>query len=331
MRPSPTTVEHIAPKTTNLSDSRMTRQRHRGKDIHGILLFDKPTGLTSNRALQIAKRIYQAAKAGHTGSLDPLATGMLPICFGAATRVSSFLLDANKSYCVTAQLGVATDSGDSEGQITTTAAVPPLDEAAVRSALACYLGNTEQVPPMHSALKHKGKRLYELARAGVEVAREARPVRIDAIELEALDASALRFTVTCSKGTYVRTLVEDIAKDLGTLAHVTALRRTKVEPFDPDGMISLETLEETEAEGPAALQALLKPVDSPLQQMPRIDLQEDACARLCQGQAVSAEAGWPLARVRLYDPECAFFGIGEIDASGHLVPRRIFPGLSSWN
>lgn len=309
----------------------MARHRHGKKDVHGILLLDKPTGLTSNRALQIAKRIYQAAKAGHTGSLDPLATGMLPICFGAATRVSSFLLEANKSYRVAARLGIATDSGDSEGRITATADVPPLDESEVRSVLANYLGRTEQIPPMHSALKHEGKRLYELARAGVEVAREARSVDIDAIELEALEATEIRFSVRCSKGTYVRTLAEDIARDLGTLAHVTALRRTKVEPFVADGMVSLDTLEATETEGAAALQALLQPVDSPLYTMPRIDLQEEACARLCNGQPVPAESGWPATRVRLYDPGCAFFGIGEIDSTGRLLPRRIFPGLSAWN
>ena len=309
----------------------MTRRRRQGKNIHGILLLDKPTGLTSNRALQMTKRILQAAKAGHTGSLDPLATGMLPICFGAATRVSSFLLGANKSYHVTARLGVSTASGDSEGEITSTVAVPPLDLPSVRSALAGYLGKTEQIPPMHSALKHEGQRLYELARAGIEVERAARPVEIEAIDLESLELPELRFSVSCSKGTYIRTLVEDIARDLGTIGHVTALRRTTVEPFDAEEMITLEALESKESEGPSALQALLKPVDSPLQHMPRADLSEEHCARLCQGQAVPADSGWAATRVRLYDPESAFFGIGEIDTTGRLLPRRIFPGLSSWN
>ena len=308
----------------------MQRKRDRGRDVHGILLLDKPVGQTSNQVLQSTKRLYGAAKAGHTGSLDPLATGMLPICFGAATRISAFLLEARKSYAVTAKLGEATDSGDSEGVVIAQTGQPDLDTANVRKTLERFLGESEQIPPMHSALKHQGQRLYQLARQGIEVQRPPRSVHITAIELLAYDRSELQFTVTCSKGTYVRTLVEDIAKEMGTLGHVVGLRRTAVEPYQEQDMVSTETLEECEAEGLARLDGLLKPVDSPLAQWPRLVLQEEFCARLNHGQPVPVMPDWPTGWVRLYDPAEAFFGIGEVEPSGQLVPRRIFPGLSSW-
>ncbi len=309
----------------------MPRKHVRGRDLHGILLLDKPGGQTSNRALQSVKRLFQAAKAGHTGSLDPLATGLLPICFGAATRVSSFLLESTKSYTVTAKLGESTDSGDSHGVLVSEQAPPELEEAGVRDVLARHLGEISQIPPMHSALKHQGQRLYKLARRGIEVERQSRSVRIEAIELLSYQPPELRFTVTCSKGTYVRTLVEDIAKDMGSIGHVTALRRTAVGAFQETDMISIETLEARAAEGLERLDALLRPVDSPLSQWPRLVVQNELCGRLSQGQAVPAEPGWPRSWVRLYDPDEVFFGIGEVESAGRLVPRRIFPGLSSWN
>jgi len=277
------------------------------------------------------KRLFRAAKAGHTGSLDPLATGMLPICFGAATRVSSFLLGARKSYAVTAKLGEATDSGDAEGTITEQAGRPDLDTASVRRILEGFVGDSEQVPPMHSALKHQGRRLYELARQGIEVERPLRPVHIVAIELSAYDRSELQFTVTCSKGTYIRTLVEDIAKEMGTLGHVVALRRTAVEPFQEPDMVAIQTLEACHAEGLERLDELLRPVDSPLIQWPRLVLQEELCGRLNHGQAVPAMPDWPTGWVRLYNGDDVLFGLGEVGSAGQLVPRRIFPGLSSWN
>ena len=301
------------------------------RNIHGILLLDKPSGPTSNRVLQRVKRLFRAAKAGHTGSLDPLATGMLPICFGAATRVSSFLLGARKSYTVLAKLGEATDSGDSEGALIAQQDPLTLSLATVRTTLADFLGEIDQVPPMYSALKHQGRRLYELARQGIEVERPPRSVQIVAIELLAYDWPSLEFTVTCSKGTYIRTLVEDIAKELGTIGHVIGLRRTAVEPFQEPDMVSIQTLEARAADGLDRLDEVLRPIDSALTQWPRLVVQDELCGRLSNGQAVPAERDWPRSWVRLYDPEEVFFGIGEVESEGRLVPRRIFPGLSSWS
>lgn len=308
----------------------MARRRDRGRAVHGILLLDKPTGLSSNQALQRAKRLYGAAKAGHTGSLDPLATGMLPVCFGAATRVSSYLLDAGKRYAVVARLGQATDTADAEGVVIKETAQPEIGEADFERVLGQFLGDSEQIPPMHSALKHQGRRLYELAREGVEVERAPRAVRISEIQMQSYTWPKLEFTVSCSKGTYVRTLVEDIARELGTVGHVAGLRRTTVEPFPEVDMVTFEALEETAEGGQAGLDALLQPVDSPLAAWPRVLVQSELCDRLTHGQSVGALPEWPRSLVRLYDPEEAFFGIGEVEAEGRLVPRRIFPGLSSW-
>ena len=309
----------------------MTKRRSRGKDVHGILLLDKPLGRTSNGTLQDAKRLYDATKAGHTGSLDPLATGMLPICFGAATRISSYLLDAGKSYCVTARLGEATASGDAETSVVESQPVPILDDSRIGAVLDGYLGQTRQTPPMHSALRHAGRRLYKLARKGIEVPREARVIQIGQIALEVWEPPKLRFSVTCSKGTYIRTLVEDIARDLGTVAHTAALRRTAVGPYREHQMVTLESLERSGEGGQETLQELLQPVDSALRQIPRVDLTEDLCARLRHGQSIPADSDWPLSSVRLYDPKRVFFGIGEITATRRLIPRRIFPGLTSWS
>jgi len=310
----------------------MPRKRNKGRDINGFLLLDKPLGLSSNQALQSVKRLFEAAKAGHTGSLDPLATGMLPICFGAATKVSSFLLNARKTYRVTGRLGIATDSGDAEGEIIAENDSKPCpDEVAVTDALATFQGDIEQIPPMYSALKHQGKRLYELARSGIEVERQARSVNISALHLVRYAWPELELMVTCSKGTYIRTLVEDIAKALGTVGHVTALRRTVVEPFAQEQMVSLAAVREMAEAGPASLKAVLLPVDSALTGWPRLVLQEDLCGDLSHGRAVEAEPDWPRSWVRLYSSEEVFFGIGEVRPHGQLVPRRIFPALSSWS
>ena len=309
----------------------MPDQHDHKRDIHGILLLDKPSGPTSNRVLQRVKRLFRAVKAGHTGSLDPLATGMLPICFGAATRISSFLLGARKTYTVSAKLGEATDSGDSDGVLIAQQDPLTLSAATVRRTLAEFLGETDQVPPMYSALKHQGRRLYALARQGIEVERSPRSVQIAAIELLAYDWPGLQFTVTCSKGTYIRTLVEDIARELGTIGHVVGLRRTAVEPFQEPDMVSIQTLEARAADGLERLDAVLRPVDSALTQWPRLVVQNELCGRLSNGQAVPAERDWPRSWVRLYDQEEVFFGIGEVESEGRLVPRRIFPGLSSWS
>lgn len=301
----------------------MARQRAKGRDVRGILLLDKPGGMTSNAALQRVKRMFDAAKAGHTGSLDPLATGMLPICFGAATKLSGYLLEARKTYAVVAAFGAATDTGDSDGEIVERSDAPPPDRDRVVRALASFLGDSEQVPPMYSALKRGGRPLYELARRGIDVERAARHVRIDAIELKSYRWPECRFDVTCSKGTYVRTLVADIAIALGTLGHVTGLRRLAVEPFDSDAMVDLDVLERAAANGFDALDGFLLPVDSPLAGWPRVDLDAARADRLAHGQRVPAEPDWPRGVVRV-DTGSGFLGIGEVLPEGELVSRRLF-------
>jgi tRNA pseudouridine55 synthase len=303
--------------------SSMPKTKARGRDVRGILLLDKPGGITSNQALQRAKRLFQAAKAGHTGSLDPLATGMLPICFGAATKLSGYLLDARKTYAVVAELGASTDTGDADGQIVQRTDAPPPDPQRVVAVLEEFLGAMDQVPPMYSALKRGGRPLYELARQGMEVEREPRRVRIEAITLESYRWPELRFKVTCSKGTYVRTLVADIAVALGTLGHVTGLRRLAVEPFREAGMVAFDALERAAAEGFEALEALLLPVDSPLAGWPGVMLDAPQAERLAHGQRVRADPSWPRGLVRL-DAEGIFFGVGEVLSEGELVSRKLF-------
>lgn len=293
--------------------------------IDGILILDKPAGVTSNGALQRVKRLYQAQKAGHTGSLDPLATGMLPVCLGQATKISQYLLSARKRYRVVTELGVATDTGDADGTVTRTLPVPPLTQEAVEQALGAFVGEIDQVPPMYSALKHKGERLYALARRGEEVARPPRRVTIVEIDLLEFSGSRVTFTVTCSKGTYVRSLVEDLGVSLQTVAHVVALRRLSVQPFPAESMHTLAALEARADEGLSRLDAVLLPLDRGIDHWPRLDLPAVVCARLAQGQRVPAQADWPQTQVRVYGPGGDFIGIAEI-AAGELAPRRIFPG-----
>lgn len=295
------------------------------RSVNGILLLDKPCGGTSNHALQRAKRMFNARKAGHTGSLDPLASGMLPLCFGEATKVSAFLLDADKSYRVTARLGQKTDSADADGEVVETAPVPMLDEAQVRQVLDGFLGESEQIPPMYSALKVQGRRLYELARKGEQIERAARKIVIYEIGLVSLENERLTCDVRCSKGTYIRSLVEDIAEKLGTLAHVEVLRRTGVGGFRGATMFTFEQLEAMEESG--QLDEALLPVDAPLQDWPRADLDEKGTERLFQGQKVPSPDSEIRGRVRVYGPEGDFLGLAEVDVDGNLVPQRLFPGL----
>ena len=310
----------------------MTAYRKRKRrDIHGIVLLDKPQGVTSNQALQRVKRLCNANKAGHSGSLDPLATGMLPICLGEATKLSGFMLAANKCYEVSATLGTATATGDSEGEIVDRTPVPALSEQAVEAVLASFVGSIAQVPPMYSALKHEGRRLYELARKGIEVDRPPRTVQIHALALLGYDSPTLELRVRCSKGTYVRTLVEDLAKALGTVGHVTALRRLAVSPFEDRQMIKLEAIEAAADAGPEHVDALVLPLDSALADWPRLVVAPDNAKRLAQGQAVPADPAWPESKVLLYVPGQRFFGIGEILPARRLVPKRIFPALSPWS
>lgn len=302
----------------------MAKRRRKGRAIDGVLLLDKDQGASSNQALQRARRLFDAAKAGHTGSLDPLATGMLPVCFGEATKVSGFLLDADKHYRVTARLGVRTATADAEGEVIETAAVPDFDEARLRESLARFTGDIDQVPPMYSALKHQGRRLYELARAGQEVERPPRRVRIFSLGVEAFGADSVTLDVRCSKGTYVRTLVEDIAADLGTLGHVTALHRLGVGPYEKRPMFTLAELEACrEAGGLAALDEWLLPVDSAVADWPIVSLDADMSFYVRRGQAVQVPGSPTAGCVRLYSEAGTFLGIGEVADDGRIAPKRL--------
>jgi tRNA pseudouridine55 synthase len=305
--------------------------RAQRRDLHGILLLDKPPGITSNGALQRVKRLCNARKAGHTGSLDPLATGMLPICFGEATKMTGFMLDADKAYRVTAYFGTATDSGDADGTVTVTSSQPPPPEQVLLDALARFVGKSEQTPPMYSALKHEGQRLYTLARRGIEVDRPRRAIEIYSAQLCRYEFPEVELEVRCSKGTYIRTLVEDLAKSLDTVAHVTALRRLFVEPFSASAMLSLDSIQALIDSDPDAIGTKLLPVDSALVDWPRLTVAPEDAQKLAQGQAVPAAPDWPESRVRLYSPGERFFGIGEIQSHRRLVPKRIFPALGPWS
>ena len=293
-------------------------RRKRGKAVSGIVLLDKPAGLSSNRALQIVRRLYDARKAGHTGSLDPFATGMLPLCLGEASKTAAFMLESNKTYQATARLGVATDTGDTEGTVTREKTVPPLDEQEVLTTFGSFTGEIEQVPPMYSALKHQGQPLYKLAREGITVERKARKVRIYSLDLIRLEAQHLEFEVRCSKGTYIRTLAEDLGRALGTCAHLVALRRLVVEPFDTGYMVTLEQLEADHLR--QALDQHLLPVDAGLPDWPIIKLGANQAAGFRHGNPQSAEYS-EKGRVRVYDQKGYLLGLGECTEQGLLKPK----------
>ncbi|MGD2076141.1 MAG: tRNA pseudouridine(55) synthase TruB [Gammaproteobacteria bacterium] len=301
----------------------MGRRRAKGRDVNGILLLDKPSGITSNDALQQVKRLYFARKAGHTGSLDPLASGVLPICMGEATKVSAFLLDADKRYQVRCRLGVRTSTADAEGEVLESRPVGSYSPEQIEVVLAGFRGSIEQIPPMYSALKHQGQRLYKLAREGVEVERKPRRVEIYELSLKGQGEDWIEIGVHCSKGTYVRTLVEDIGDKLGPGAHVAGLRRTGVGPYDEEGLVTLETLERLKVSDMAAMDRLLLPLESALTQWPDVQLSADAAFYLQQGQPVlvphAPTSGW----VRLYERNRSFLGMGEILDDGRVAPRRL--------
>jgi tRNA pseudouridine55 synthase len=296
--------------------------------VTGIVLVDKPPGATSNRVLQTVKRLFQAEKAGHTGTLDPMATGMLPICFGAATKISGLMLDSSKRYRVTAVFGVETDTGDASGSEIGRHDGPPLSRSEIEVAARAMTGRISQVPPMYSAVKHEGRRLYELAREGKEVPRRAREIEILDLAVESLDWPDLCLSVHCSKGTYIRTLVEDIARRLGTVAHVAALRRVGVGPFEESRMADLDTLERAAAEGVSSLDRWLLGADAALPEMPAVSVGEPDGDALRQGRRVPTTAKVPEGRVRVYDPAGRFIGIGDVGEDGGLKPARIFPRSS---
>ena len=287
------------------------------KQVDGVLLLDKPIGLTSNDALQKARRLFSAAKGGHTGTLDPLATGLLPLCFGEATKFSADLLDADKTYEAVLKLGVTTDSGDAEGQVTATAAVD-VEKADIFRVLPQFVGDIQQIPPMHSALKRNGRPLYELARQGIEVERAPRAVTIYAIDCLSFVGDSLTLRVACSKGTYIRVLAADIGCALGCGAHLTALRRTVVGDLDLSGAV---TLAELEALAEDERVKRLQPVDALLRSLPQVTVAGEAAQRFSHGNPVDLPAGLD-GKIRVY-ADGRLIGIGEPGPEGRLWPKRL--------
>lgn len=287
------------------------------KQVDGVLLLDKPIGLTSNDALQKVRRLFSAAKGGHTGTLDPLATGLLPLCFGEATKFSADLLDANKTYEAELKLGVTTDSGDAEGEIVATAAVD-VEKAAIFKVLPQFVGHIAQIPPMHSALKRNGRPLYELARKGIEIEREPRAVTIHAIDLLSFAGDCLTLRVACSKGTYIRVLAADIGKALGCGAHLTGLRRTVVGDLDLGRSVTLAELEALDETGRAGH---LQAVDALLHSLPVVTLEGEAAERFRHGNPVDLTVGLT-GKIRVY-ADGRLIGVGEPGADGRLWPKRL--------
>ncbi len=285
---------------------------------HGLLLLDKPEGLTSNAALQRAKRIMGIKKAGHTGSLDPIATGLLVLLFGEATKVSDYILNADKSYRATLRLGQTTSTGDREGEILEEKAVT-VERADIEAMLPRFLGEIAQIPPMYSAIKQGGKPLYELARKGLEVERAPRQVRIDALRLIEFTGNRLVMDVDCSKGTYIRSLAMDLGAALGCGAHVEALRRTCTGPFRIEDAFTLEALAEQQKQGECPLKAM----DLALEYLPAVTLTENTAYYLRQGQGVLVAHAPSLGRIRLYGPGAQFLGLGEVMDDGKVAPRRL--------
>ncbi|MDX1527908.1 MAG: tRNA pseudouridine(55) synthase TruB [Gammaproteobacteria bacterium] len=304
----------------------MGRKPRKGRNVDGIVLLDKPVSIGSNQALQRVKRLFKARKAGHTGSLDKLASGLLPICLGEATKFSTFLLSSDKRYQAVFQLGVMTTTGDAEGEVIESQSFEPYSRAELEAVIARFTGQIEQIPPMHSAIKHKGQRLYKLAHQGLEVERQPRTITIHTLELRDFGDDYMAVEVLCSKGTYIRTLAEDMGKALGCGAHVKALRRTGAGPFDASQMIGFERLEQLAEEGLDALDQVLVPMEAALAEWPGVRLPENAAFYLKKGQPVlvpkSPTEGW----VRLYAAGDRFLGAGEVLDDGRIAPRRLVAG-----
>ena len=302
------------------------RRKPQGRPVNGMLVLDKPQGMSSNEAVQKAKRLFFARKVGHTGSLDPLATGVLPLCFGDATKFSQYLLASDKTYWVRIRLGVRTDSGDADGKVLATQEVPVLSEAKVEHTLEQFRGDIRQIPSMFSALKHKGQPLYKLARQGIEVEREERSVTVFSNRLLCLSEDELELEIHCSKGTYVRTIAEDLGELLGCGAHVTALRRLSAGPYSEADAVDFKTLEAAREAGVEKLKDYLQPVSSAVGQWPVVVLNETTAFYLRQGQAVmvpqSPVNGWVQLKQAGESTE-TFLGVGEVLDDGRIAPRRL--------
>ncbi|WP_380692388.1 tRNA pseudouridine(55) synthase TruB [Serratia marcescens] len=308
----------------------MSRPRRRGRDIHGVLLLDKPQGLSSNDALQKVKRLYNANRAGHTGALDPLATGMLPICLGEATKFSQYLLDSDKRYRVIAKLGQRTDTSDADGQIVQERPVN-FTQALLDAALDTFRGDIQQVPSMYSALKYQGKKLYEYARQGIEVPREARSITVYELQFIRWEGDELELEIHCSKGTYIRTITDDLGELLGCGAHVIYLRRLQVATYPIARMVTLEQLNallaqaQEQAIAPGELlDPLLMPMDSPVENYPEVNLLPVVAGYVKQGQPVQVAGAPASGMVRITEgEERKFIGVGDIDEDGRVAPRRL--------
>ena len=299
----------------------MSRPRKRGRDIDGVFLLDKPQGMSSNDIMQKVKRVFQANKAGHTGALDPLATGMLPICLGEATKFSQFLLDADKRYVVTAKLGERTDTSDAEGQVVETRPVK-VETSQILAALEQFRGDILQVPTMFSALKHNGKPLYEYARAGITVERDARPITIFELNFIEYQAPFLTLEVHCSKGTYIRTLVDDLGEVLGCGAHVTVLRRTAVADYPAEKMMTWDALQALAEQGD--LDQHLLPIDTAVSKLPALKLNAEQSKGIGFGQRVKfANEAKLRGQVRLFSDKNIFLGVALIDDNNVIRPQRL--------
>lgn len=302
-------------------------RRRRGRPVNGILVLDKPYGLSSNHALQTAKRLYFAAKAGHTGSLDPLATGVLPLCFGEATKFSQYLLDADKAYESTFVLGTTTNTGDAEGEVLEQRDASAMTEEAVTQALQAFRGEIEQVPSMFSAIKQNGQPLYKLARQGIEVERKSRRVTVKELELRDFrqgEVTEVDIYLECSKGTYVRSIAEDLGEALGCGAHVSALRRTRAGPFSLTDSVTLPALEALkQADDVARMDALLLPADIAVKGLPLVELSESGGFYMRQGQPLLVPNAPCDGMVRIALESGEFLGVGEILEDGRVAPRRL--------
>jgi tRNA pseudouridine55 synthase len=301
-----------------------TQTKRIKRNINGVLLLDKPLGFSSNQALQKVKWLFQAAKAGHTGTLDPLATGLLPICLGEATKFAQYVTDADKTYTATIKLGTTTSTGDAEGEVLTTA---PVKVSPNQFANVCqqFIGEISQVPPMYSALKFEGRALYDYAREGVDIARQARLISIKSINVDSFLVDIAQIRVTCSKGTYIRTLAEDIGNQLGCGAHLIGLRRTETAGYVLQNAVTIEQLEGMPME---AREVLLLPVDSAIESLPKVILDTDAAYFLMQGQSVWQAGKIAHSELRLYDENQQFLGLGFLQDDGKIAPKRLIQKLT---
>lgn len=300
------------------------RSRERLRDLHGILLLDKPLGLSSNQALQAARRLLRAAKGGHAGALDPLATGLLPLCFGEGTKLAGSLLGSRKAYVAECRLGVTTTTADGEGEVVERRAVPALDPTTIEAALACLRGRISQVPPVYSALKQGGEPLYLKARRGEAVKAPAREVEVHRLDLLAHEGERLRLHVECGSGTYVRSLAVDLGESLGCGAHLTALRRLWVDPFRTPAMVTLAELEERAGQGEAALDALLLPLSAGLADLPSLLLDEAAALAVLRGQQIPWPGASEQGRSAAFAPDRRLLAVVEPDPAGRVRIVRGF-------